>query len=85
MGEGKGGERGEQSGSKTTHGRVDMGMQKGWRGASAGNSPDICGGSDLGILGGVCVYVCVCVCVRVLGWVAERRGANSRRCWDIYV
>lgn len=72
MGEGKGGERGEQSGSKTTHGRVEMGMQKGRQGASAGDSPDIHGGSDLASL------VCVCVCVCVLGRVAERRGANSR-------
>ena len=70
MGEGKGGERGEQSGSKTTHGRVDMGMQKGQWGASAGNSPDICGGFDLGILGGVCV--CVCVCIGV--------GSREKRC-----
>jgi len=73
VGEGKGGERGEQSGSKTTHGRVEMGMQKGRQGASAGDSPDICGGSDLGILG-VCVCVCACVCV------CTGMGSREKRC-----
>lgn len=52
MGEGKAVERGEQSGAKATHGRVETG---GWRkqgevGAFAGDSPDIGCGSDLGIL-----------------------------------
>lgn len=36
----------------------DAGMQKGRQGASAGDSPDICGGSDLWGILGVRVRVC---------------------------